>query len=42
MLDLLPKLKDLFEPLVAEILANAAAQDQEPESNPIDSGTETT
>ena len=42
MLDLLPKLKDLFEPLVAEILANAAAQDQEPESNLIDSGAETT
>ena len=42
MIDLLPKLKDLFEPLVAEILANAAAQDQEPESNLIDSGAETT
>ena len=42
MLDLLPKLKAVFEPLVAEILATAAAQDQEPESSPIDSGGETT
>ena len=42
MLDLLPKLKDVFEPLVAEIFATAATQDQEPESSPIDSGAETT
>ena len=42
MLDLLPKLKDVFEPLIAEILADAAAQDQEPETSPVDSGAETT
>ena len=42
MLDLLPKLKDVFEPLVAAILATAAAQDQKPESSPIDSRAETT
>ncbi len=33
MTDLLPKLKNLFEPRVEEILGNRTTQDQEPESN---------
>ncbi len=42
MLNLLPKLKDLFEPRVAEILANTAAEDHDVESSPDSGGGEST
>ena len=38
MLDLLPKLKDAFEPRVEEILADADAQDQQLDSSPAAGG----
>ena len=36
MLEFLPKLKDVFEPRIAEILDTRARQDQELESSPVD------